>query len=78
MDEVPPVKGEKWSVAQDDTHEVGADEPKSAGVHPLHLLTSEQVERIRLREEAGDSIGALAREFGVAYEIVAQYLVRRW
>jgi hypothetical protein len=78
MDEVPPVKGERWSVAQDDTHEVGTDEVKSAGVHPLHLLTSEQVERIRLREEAGDSIGSLAREFGVAYEIVAQYLVRRW
>lgn len=49
-----------------------------ANVHRLHLLTSGQVERIRLREEAGESISSLAREFGVAFEIVAQYLVRRW
>lgn len=41
-------------------------------------LTSEQVEQLRLREEGGESMTSLAREFKVARESLYQFIVRRW
>ncbi|MFA7267184.1 MAG: hypothetical protein WC054_12815 [Candidatus Nanopelagicales bacterium] len=42
------------------------------------LLTSEQVDRIRLRHEGGESLSALASEFKTTYDSLLQFVVRRW
>ncbi len=41
-------------------------------------LTSQQVERVRLRHEAGESLNSLARELHTTCDSLLQLVVRRW
>ena len=41
-------------------------------------LTSAQVEQLRLRREAGQSMASLAREFKITCDSLYVYCVRRW
>jgi len=41
-------------------------------------LTSEQVEHVRLRHEAGESLNSLARELRTTCDSLLQLVVRRW
>lgn len=41
-------------------------------------LTSEQVELLRLRHEAGESLTSLARELRTTCDSILQLVVRRW
>lgn len=50
-----------------------------ADEQPAHSsLSSDQVDRLRLRHEAGESLHDLAQEFRTSFETLRDFVVRRW
>ncbi len=56
----------------------GVEDPAADASSNATLLTSEQVDQLRLRHEAGESLNSLAREFRTTCASLLQLVVRRW
>ncbi len=56
----------------------GVGNPAADASSNAILLTSEQVDQLRLRHEAGESLNSLAREFRTTCASLLQLVVRRW
>lgn len=56
----------------------GGEDPAADASSNATLLTSEQVDQLRLRHEAGESLNSLAREFRTTCASLLQLVVRRW